>query len=148
MREGRRGARVVIGLKKEWSDGTREMELSCTELVEKLVALVPRPRVHTVIYSGVFAAHHALRAEVVPGRKAEGAAAVARRRGRKLTKHPERGGDGRWSWAELLRRTFHKDGWSCPSCGKPMRLRVVIEDGPTASRVLTSLCRAREPTGA
>ena len=39
-----------------------------------------------------------------------------------------------------------QSGWSCPSCGKPMRLRVVIEDGPTASRVLTSLCRAREPT--
>ena len=82
----RRGERVVIGLKKEWSDGSRELELSCTELVEKLVALVPRPRAHTVVYSGVFAAHHALRAEVVPGRESEKAATVARRRARKTTR--------------------------------------------------------------
>ena len=35
-------------------------------LAEKLVAIVPPPRVYTVIYSGVLAANAALRPEVIP----------------------------------------------------------------------------------
>ena len=76
---------------------------------EKLAVLVPPPRMNTVLYAGVFAANHRLRKEVVPKRKPERPAVIARRRARKLTLRPEAGGDGRDSWAELLRRVFAKD---------------------------------------
>jgi len=44
----------------------RGMDGAALGLAEKLVAIVPSPRVYTVIYSGVLAANAALRPEVIP----------------------------------------------------------------------------------
>ena len=57
---------VRIERKRTYSDGTHAIELSAPGLAEKLVAIVPPPRVYTVIYSGVLAANAALRPEVIP----------------------------------------------------------------------------------
>ena len=57
---------VRIERKRTYSDGTHAIELSALGLAEKLVAIVPSPRVYTVIYSGVLAANAALRPEVIP----------------------------------------------------------------------------------
>ena len=54
---------VRIERKRTYSDGTHAIELSALGLAEKLVAIVPSPRVYTVIYSGVLAANAALRPE-------------------------------------------------------------------------------------
>ena len=97
------------------------------------------------MYSGVFAANHRLRKEVVPKRKREAAAVVARRRARKLTRRPEAGGDGRDSWAELLRRVFAKDGFRCDECGKPMKLRAVVVGAPASLVIVGSLLRGTGP---
>ena len=56
---------VRIERKRTYSDGTHAIELSAPGLAEKLVAIVPPPRVYTVIYSGVLAANAALRPEVI-----------------------------------------------------------------------------------
>ena len=53
-------------LKTPWSDGTTHLLLSATELLEKLSALVPQPRVNLVRYHGVLAPHAKNRSEVVP----------------------------------------------------------------------------------
>ncbi len=37
---------VIYRFKKPWDDGTTAMKLTPMELMERLVALVPRPRVH------------------------------------------------------------------------------------------------------
>ena len=58
--------RVRIERKQTYPNGTHAIELSALGLAEKLVAIVPSPRVYTVIYSGVLAADAALRPEVVP----------------------------------------------------------------------------------
>jgi hypothetical protein len=62
----REDGNVVVGLKRVWSDGTSALVFSPSELVERLVALVPPPRANQVIYRGVLAANAAWRAEVVP----------------------------------------------------------------------------------
>ena len=70
--------------KRTYSDGTHAIELSALGLAEKLVAIVPSPRVYTVIYSGVLAANAALRPEVIPKAPTSTDAEQAAREARKL----------------------------------------------------------------
>ena len=54
-------------LKTPWADGTTALLLSPQELLEKLAALVPPPRLHLIRYHGVLAPASADRAQIVPG---------------------------------------------------------------------------------
>jgi Putative transposase len=51
---------------KPWSDGTTGVKLSPLELLEKLAAIVPLPRVHLVRYAGCLAPHSQLRGAIIP----------------------------------------------------------------------------------
>ncbi len=51
---------------RPWSDGTTGVKLSPLELLEKLAALVPLPRMHLVRYGGCLAPHRKLRAAIIP----------------------------------------------------------------------------------
>ncbi len=51
---------------RPWSDGTTGIKLSPLELLEKLAATVPLPRVHLVRYGGCLAPHSTLRAAIIP----------------------------------------------------------------------------------
>ncbi len=46
---------LVFSLKTHWADGTCQLLLSPQELLEKLAALVPPPRLNLVRYHGVLA---------------------------------------------------------------------------------------------
>ena len=59
-------------LKRRWSDGTSHVLFEPLELLEKLVALNPRPWTHLVRYHGVFAPNARLRSRVVPRRSDQG----------------------------------------------------------------------------
>ncbi|MBT7861795.1 MAG: hypothetical protein HN712_15850 [Gemmatimonadetes bacterium] len=90
--------------------------LSPQELLEKLAALVPPPRLNLVRYHGVLAPACPDRAQIVPGpstlTQAEGCehgAAPTRR-------------DHRVSWAKLLARVFQYDVTVCPSCSGHMKI--------------------------
>ena len=58
---------LAFALKTPWSDGTTHLLLAPHELIEKLVALVPPPRLNLVRYHGVLAPHAAGRSQIVPG---------------------------------------------------------------------------------
>ncbi len=58
--------RVVYSLKKRWQDGTSHVVLTPQVLMERLCALVPRPKKHLVTYHGVLAPAAGLRPRVVP----------------------------------------------------------------------------------
>ena len=57
--------RIVLTLKTAWADGTRALVFEPLELLEKLAALTPRPRINLVLYHGVLAPHAGWRARVV-----------------------------------------------------------------------------------
>jgi hypothetical protein len=57
---------LVYMFTRPWSDGTTGIKLSPLELLEKLAAIVPLPRVHLVRYSGCLAPHSTLRAAIIP----------------------------------------------------------------------------------
>src|SRR5258705_13261371 len=58
--------RLELELKKVWRDGTRALVLEPFDLLTRLVAAVPPPRLHLLRYFGVLSSHSALRGEVVP----------------------------------------------------------------------------------
>jgi Putative transposase len=57
---------LVYTFTHPWSDGTTGMKLSPLELLEKLAALVPLPRVHLVRYGGCVAPHSSVRRAITP----------------------------------------------------------------------------------
>ena len=102
-------ARVTFELKTPWRDGTTHLEMTPIDFMERLAALVPRPRLHLIRFHGVLAPNAKLRAMVVPqspgsarprhdGRPSGGADAAASV-GRADAPAPRPG----LRWADLLR---------------------------------------------
>jgi hypothetical protein len=58
--------KLSFALKTPWDDGTTHIVLSPLELLEKLAALVPPPRVNLVRYHGVLAPNAKDRDKIVP----------------------------------------------------------------------------------
>ena len=145
--------RVLLGLKRAWSDGTTGIELSPLELVEKLAAIIPPPRANQILYAGVLAGNAAWRAEVVPNVPTSTEAEREARAALKLVKAEDRRARGeraeqRRCWAELLRRVFEYDGWACPHCHKPMKLRSIVIREPATTQVVSGLLKATGPPAA
>ena len=64
-------ARLSFALKTPWSNGTTHLVLSPLELLEKLAALVPPPRLNLIRYHGLLAPSAGDRAQIVPGAESE-----------------------------------------------------------------------------
>jgi Putative transposase len=58
--------RIGYALKKRWRDGTTAVVMTKAVLMERLCALLPKPRKHLVMYHGVLAPASGLRSRVVP----------------------------------------------------------------------------------
>jgi hypothetical protein len=63
--------RIAYSLKKRWKNGTTAVVMTKEVLMERLCALVPKPRKHLVTYHGVLAPAAGLRSQVVPKREEE-----------------------------------------------------------------------------
>src|SRR4051812_37387328 len=50
-----RAGQLVLQLKSPWRDGTTHIVMSPLELMQRLAALVPRPRLHVIRFHGVLA---------------------------------------------------------------------------------------------
>lgn len=140
--------RIVLALKTAWADGTRQLAFEPLELLEKLAALVPRPRINLVVYHGVLAPHSSWRARVV----AHGAPpAEAPAVGSAMTEANDEPAPPRiarhWAWADLMRRAFDIDVPACPRCGGRLRLSATVEDPAAIRAILAALAEARELTG-
>lgn len=88
-----------------WRDGTPHLVMSPLEFVQRLAALVPRPRLHLIRFHSVLAPKTKLRASVVPQRPpapapTEAAAAA------ECELEPVLARPHRISWARPPRRVF------------------------------------------
>jgi len=110
---------------------------SPVELLERLAALVPRPRINLILYYGVLAPRAAWRQAVVPvsADVDSGASDTARAcaHGARVGRRPNR------VWAELMERSFGFDVLSCPRCAGRMTLVALIRDASVVGRVLRHL---------
>ena len=134
---------VVLKLKTPWRDGTTHLVMSPLEFMQRLAALVPRPRLHLIRFHGVLAPNAKLRALVVPqepeppaqaAKPAECEASCAHHRPLRL------------SWAKLLKRVFEIDMEHCPNCGGELKIIAAILEQPVIEKILTHLrLQARAP---
>jgi len=60
---------VVLRLKTPYRDGATHIVMSPLEFMQRLAALVPRPRLNLIRFHGVLAPNARLRAEIIPGEK-------------------------------------------------------------------------------
>jgi len=138
--------RILLTLKTAWADGTRHLIFAPLELLEKLAALTPRPRINLILYHGVLAPHARWRARVVAYGALPGTAATALNLGgdsdddRASPPQPRH-----WAWANLMRRAFDLDVLACPRCGGRLRLLGTIEDPVAIRAILGSLAVSAEP---
>ena len=127
-----RAGQVVLQLKSAYQDGTTHIVMSPLEFLQRLAALVPRPRLHLIRFHGVLAPHAKLRAAIVPS---------------PVDDAPEQASDrthaqpspARLSWARLLKRVFQIDVERCPACGGTLKIIAAIVEPPVIVRILAHL---------
>ncbi|MBA2593546.1 MAG: transposase [Gammaproteobacteria bacterium] len=61
-----RAGQVVLTLKTPYRDGTTHIVMSPLEFMQRLAALIPRPRLHLIRFHGVLAPNARLRPEIIP----------------------------------------------------------------------------------
>ena len=112
--------------------------------LSRLAAQVHPPRRHLLTYHGVLAPAASKRDQIVPGHD-ERSEAMVRQPGSKQPKsEPARRRPERYSWAELLRRTFLLDLLACP-CGARRRVLSLVCDPAQIHRCLSHLGLPTDP---
>ena len=120
---------------RPWSDGTTGIKLSPLELLEKLAALVPLPRLHLVRYGGCLAPHSNVRAALIPTPRQQG-----------VEEPKDSTASPNWSWARLLKRVFGIDMERCPVCQQGrLRIIAVITERSVIKKILRHVKLAVDP---
>jgi hypothetical protein len=136
---------VIYRFRHPWRNGKTAVVMDPMTFLSRLAAQVPPPRRHVLTYHGVLAAAACKRDQIVPRDDERGEAAVVRSTGAKKSKtktariRPER-----YSWAELIRRTFLEDVLACP-CGARRRVLSLVCDPAQIHRCLTHLGLPTQP---
>jgi len=131
---------VELKLKTPWRDGTTHLVMSPLEFMQRLAALVPRPRLHLIRFHGVLAPNAELPPLVVPQgpevqEQATDAAVAA-----ECEVETVQAGLHRISWARLLKRVFDIDMQHCPNCGGgELKIIAAILERPVIVKILTHL---------
>ncbi|MFT3819513.1 MAG: transposase [Rubrivivax sp.] len=126
---------VTIELKSPWRDGTTHLAMTPLEFMQRLAALVPRPRLHLIRFHGVLAPNAKLRPLVVPmGPPAPRTAIGAEDDPFEAAPEPKR--RNYIPWAKLLARVFKLDLEHCPHCGGGLRMVAAILERDAIERIL------------
>jgi gamma-glutamylcyclotransferase (GGCT)/AIG2-like uncharacterized protein YtfP len=120
-------------LKTPYRDGTTHIVMEPLDLMARLAALVPPPRMHRTRFHGVFAPHSRLRAAVTPAHRGMGApqrlpAADAAR--------PPTPCHVAMNWARRLKRVFGIEIEGCARCGGKLAIIASIEEPEVIAKIL------------
>ncbi len=128
---------VRYTLKAPYRDGTTHIVLEPLDLMARLAALVPKPRMHLTRYHGVLAPHSQYRATVTPAHRGRGAAtppASVADPAKPLTpRHVA------MSWARRLKRVFDVEIEICTRCGGQLKIIASIEEPQLIAKILSHL---------
>jgi hypothetical protein len=126
---------VRYTLKTPYRHGTTHIVFEPLDLMARLAALVPPPRMHLTRFHGVFAPHSRLRAAVTPAHRGTGAA-------QQPTDDPASPPTPRhvaMNWARRLKRVFGIEIECCAHCGGKLRILASIEEPEVIARILSHL---------
>jgi hypothetical protein len=132
---------VELKLKMPRRDGTTHLVMSPLEFMQRLAALVPRPRLHLIRFHGVLAPNAKLRTLVVPqGPPAQAQAATEAAAAAECEVETVQPRPRRISWAQLLKRVFDIDMQHCPNCdGGELKIIAAILERPVIEKILSHL---------
>lgn len=133
---------LVYHCPKPRSDGFRDLVLTPLELIDRIAALVPRPRTHRHRYYGVLAPNAPLRAMVTALAPAAVPPAPT------FAAHDEEPchrSAARYLWAMLLARIYEAFPLACPICHAQMRIIAFINEGATVKKILEHLGESSQP---
>ena len=138
---------VVVKLKTPWRDGATHLVMAPLEFMQRLAALVPRPRLHLIRFHGVLAPSSTnsatLRALVVPQMPEPPAQATEPAECETNCAHHR---PVRLGWAKLRKRVFDLDLAHCPNGGGALKVIAAILAQPVIGKILTHLgLQARAP---
>jgi hypothetical protein len=132
---------VIYRFKKPWDDGTTAMKLTPMELMERLVALVPKPKIHLTRYHGVLGPHYKYRKQIVP-KPPQLKLASDNQITEESQPEPKR---KNIPWAKLLARVFNIDVELCINCGSKMKIIAAIEDPKIIRQILDHMGLPSKP---
>ena len=138
---------VLYRLKKKWKDGSTHVVLEPKVFLQRLCALVPRPRLPLVTYHGVLAPAATWRAQIVPtpperARTPHQHAPALPANPARIRKTPRRP----WHpWAELMRRVYPLEVLTCPWCHGPRKLLAFITNQDVIRKILAWLRLPLDP---
>jgi len=122
----RADGRIVVKLKKNWSDGTSHIVLTPMDLMARLVALIPPPRKNQIRYFGIWAPNAKLRKKAIPEQISE--------ENTESSCHGKKKG-----WAKMLARIFSIDILTCPRCQSKRQMISWITESQAIKDILDSL---------
>jgi hypothetical protein len=128
-----RAGQMVLTLKTPYRDGTTHIVMSPLEFMQRLAALVPRPRLHLIRFHGVLAPNAKLRPEIIPN--------VPVNVNTFSADHAEvlpPAAPAPMSWARLLKRVFEIDMEHCSPCGGTLTIIAAIEHPPVITKIPSS----------
>jgi hypothetical protein len=131
---------VRYTLKTPYRDGTTHIVLEPLDLMARLAALVPPPRMHMTRFHGVFAPHSKLRAAVTPAHRGIGAPKASAQTGEQ--EQPPTPRHVSMNWARRLKRVVGIDIEACVRCGGKLAIIASIEE-PQSLRRSFRTCRRR-----
>jgi hypothetical protein len=129
-----------LKLKTPWRDGTTHLAMSPLVFMQRLAALVPRPRLHLIRFHGLLAPNAKPRPRVVPqgpemAESAAKAVVASEREAETVQGRPPR-----IRWARLLKRIFDIGMQHCPNCGGgALKIIAAILERPVIEKILTHL---------
>jgi hypothetical protein len=142
-------------LKTPYNDGTTHLALEPLELLERLAAIIPRPRVNLLFYHGVLASNAKLRKAVVAyGKeplKPEVTPAIERKQldlfaqfqAEANRDRPTEGSPNtvrpNYTWASLMQRAFKVDILKCEKCNGRLRFIACITKPAAIGAILRCL---------
>jgi hypothetical protein len=131
---------VELKLKTPWRDGTTHLVMAPLEFMQRLAALVPRPRLHLIRFHGVLAPNAKLRPLVVPQEPAETEQSTEPTAAAECEIDTAQARPARISWARLLKRVFDIDMQHCPNCGAgELKIIAAILERQVIEKILTHL---------
>jgi hypothetical protein len=122
---------VRYQLKTPYRDGTTHIVLEPLDLMARLAALTPPPRMHLTRYHGVFAPHSKLRAAITPAGRGKGGEST--KEGAQPSATPRHVA---MSWAQRLRRVFAIEIDTCARCQGRLRVIASIEEPEVIALIL------------
>lgn len=129
------GKRLILTLKSKWRDGTEKILLSPSDLIERLVALIPPPKKNQIRYHGFLGPNSKLRRELISDMQS-----ASHKSNDKKIYRPD--------FAQLMARVFEIDVLECPRCHSRMQRISFIQDPKTTLDILKSLKMSTAPPDA